>query len=81
MFGDNLNDDIDDQLADIQQTYGLQRHEQPENEAQDDHERPQSQTIFSTGGRLRIAERRSCQALVMDLCASVMNEHCSLLCR
>src|SRR5579862_6319850 len=40
---------------------------------------PDSQTILSTGGRLRIADMRSCQALVMDFCPSVMDEHGALL--
>src|SRR5579862_657518 len=34
---------------------------------------PESQTIFSTGGRLRRADMRSCHALVIFLCGSVMN--------
>src|SRR5215471_16297984 len=34
---------------------------------------PESQTIFRTGGRLRMADMRSCHALVIDLCGSLMS--------
>ncbi len=66
VFREHLDDGVDDQLADVQQADGLQRRQQAEGEAQRTTVTgPESQTIFSTGGMLRSAERRSCQALVM----------------